>query len=92
MSDSFIWSVFLGISCLQAFYRAAKASLFLEMLPEAKLFCEHGLEIDANNEELQKLGKRVESQLLERKKHEAEVSNAIAMAKVSYWSIPLFLN
>ncbi|XP_030456179.2 uncharacterized protein LOC115677198 [Syzygium oleosum] len=66
---------------VKAFYRAAKASLSLNLLKEAKLYCEHGLEKDPSNEELKKLARKVESNIMERQSHEAEVSNAVTVAK-----------
>ncbi|KAI6698838.1 hypothetical protein NL676_018957 [Syzygium grande] len=66
---------------VKAFYRAAKASLSLNLLHEAKLYCENGLEKDPSNEELKKLATKVESNIMERQSHEAEVSNAVTVAK-----------
>ncbi|XP_030527931.1 tetratricopeptide repeat protein 4 homolog [Rhodamnia argentea] len=66
---------------VKAFYRAAKASLLLNLLNEAKLYCENGLEKDPSNEELKKLAKKVESNIMEHQSHDAEVSNAVTVAK-----------
>jgi len=41
-----------------------------------------GLHLDPKNEELKKFDKQIETKILENEKHEAEVSNAIAEAKV----------
>lgn len=68
-------------SNVKAFYRAAKASLSLDLLSEAKSYCESGLEQDQNNEELKKLARQIDMRKLERDHHELEVSTAVAAAK-----------
>lgn len=66
----------------QAIYRAAKASLSLDLLGEARSYCETGLEQDPNNEELKKVARQIDAQILERERHEAQISKAVATAKV----------
>ncbi|XP_034689750.1 tetratricopeptide repeat protein 4 homolog [Vitis riparia] len=66
---------------VKAFYRAVKASLSLDLLGEAKSYCENGLERDPNNEELKKLARQIDAQNSEREHHEAQVSKAVATAK-----------
>ncbi|KAE8668787.1 Tetratricopeptide repeat (TPR)-like superfamily protein isoform 3 [Hibiscus syriacus] len=66
---------------IKAYYRAAKACLSLNLLPEAKSYCESGIEKDSSNEELKKLGKQIALKKLEREHREAKVSNAVVEAK-----------
>ncbi|GAB4841271.1 hypothetical protein Ancab_022003 [Ancistrocladus abbreviatus] len=66
---------------IKAFYRAAKASLSLEMLREAKSHCEKGLELSPDNEEVKKLTRQTDIRLSEHKRHEAEVASALRAAK-----------
>lgn len=66
---------------VKAFYRAAKASFALDLFREVITYCERGLELSADNEELRKLVKLARDKLAEREKHEAEVSNALRGAK-----------
>lgn len=66
----------------QALYRAAKASLSLNLLAEAKSFCEKGLEHDPNNKELKMFAEQIDLQRLEHEQREAQVSRAVAEAKV----------
>ncbi|KVH94303.1 Tetratricopeptide-like helical [Cynara cardunculus var. scolymus] len=66
---------------VKAFYRAAKASLSLNKLVEAKTFCENGLDQNPDNEELKKLLKQIDSQISEHQQHEAQVSKALTSAK-----------
>ncbi|PWA81560.1 Tetratricopeptide-like helical [Artemisia annua] len=66
---------------VKAFYRAAKASLSLNKLVEAKDYCDKGLNQNPDNEELKKLKKQINSQILERKQREAQVSKALTAAK-----------
>ncbi|XP_020227382.1 tetratricopeptide repeat protein 4 homolog [Cajanus cajan] len=70
-------------SNLKAIYRAAKASLSLNMLVEAREYCLKGLQLDLdpNNEELKKLEQQIGIKISEKEKHEAEVSKAVAEAK-----------
>ncbi|KAI3806106.1 hypothetical protein L1987_21998 [Smallanthus sonchifolius] len=63
------------------FYRAAKASLSLNKLIEAKAFSEKGLDHNPENEELKKLKKQIDSQISELQQHEAQVSEALKTAK-----------
>ncbi|KAH8517543.1 hypothetical protein H0E87_005462 [Populus deltoides] len=66
---------------VKAMYRAAKASLSLSLLVEAKSFSENGLEQDPDNEELKKLAKQINLVKVEHDKREAEVSKAVSEAK-----------
>lgn len=68
-------------SNIKAIYRAAKASLSLNLLDEAQDYCQKGLQLDPDNEELKKLHKQIGLKIFEIKKHEAEVSKAISEAK-----------
>ncbi|KAK9726456.1 hypothetical protein RND81_05G216500 [Saponaria officinalis] len=65
----------------KAFYRAAKASLVLDFLKEATIYCERGLEVSPNNEDLKKLASQANAKLVEREKREAEASKALIAAK-----------
>ncbi|XP_065622083.1 uncharacterized protein LOC136064360 [Quercus suber] len=66
---------------VKALYRAAKASLSLNLLVEVKSFCEKGLEHDPNNKELKKLAEEIDLRRLEHQQREAQVSRAVAGAK-----------
>ncbi|KAG6787470.1 hypothetical protein POTOM_009110 [Populus tomentosa] len=66
---------------VKAMYRAAKASLSLSLLVEAKSFSENGLKQDPDNEELKKLAKQINLVKMEHDKREAEVSKALSEAK-----------
>ncbi|KAJ8749087.1 hypothetical protein K2173_013694 [Erythroxylum novogranatense] len=66
---------------VKALYRAAKASLSLNLLTEAKSFTKRGLEHDPGNEEMRKLASKINSLKIEQDKHETEVSKAVAEAK-----------
>ncbi|KAB5569836.1 hypothetical protein DKX38_003629 [Salix brachista] len=66
---------------VKAMYRAAKASLSLNLLVEAKSFCENGLEQNPDNEELKRLAKQINLVKMELDKREAEVSKAVSEAK-----------
>ncbi|XP_058771003.1 uncharacterized protein LOC131644502 [Vicia villosa] len=68
-------------SNIKAIYRAAKASFSLNLLDEAQDYCQMGLDLDPNNEELKKLDNQIGIKILENEKHEAEVSKAVADAK-----------
>lgn len=68
-------------SNIKAIYRAAKASLSLDMLAEAREYCLKGLQLDPNNEELKKLDRHIGVKISEKEKHEAEVSKAVAETK-----------
>lgn len=52
------------------------------MLRETINYCERGLELSPDNEDLKKLVKLASGKLADREKHEAEVSNALRGAKV----------
>lgn len=54
----------------------------LELLNEAKSYCEKGIENDPSNEDMKKLLKQVNSKKQEKEQHEAEVSRAVVEAKV----------
>ncbi|KAI3865195.1 hypothetical protein MKW92_033362, partial [Papaver armeniacum] len=64
-----------------AHYRAAKAAFSLQLFTEALEFCRRGLEHSPSNDELKKLEKQINSKILERENHNAQVSKAIAAAK-----------
>ncbi|KAL9304955.1 putative tetratricopeptide-like helical domain superfamily [Arabidopsis thaliana] len=64
-----------------AVYRAAKASMSLDLLNEAKSYCEKGIENDPSNEDMKKLLKLVNSKKQEKEQHEAQVSQAVVEAK-----------
>ncbi|KAK6937710.1 hypothetical protein RJ641_031218 [Dillenia turbinata] len=66
---------------VKAFYRAARASLSLNLLAEAKSYCQSGLEVDQNNEELKKLVSQIDLKKSESDHREAQVSCAVAAAK-----------
>ncbi|KAI3760216.1 hypothetical protein L1987_50607 [Smallanthus sonchifolius] len=66
---------------VKAFYRAAKASLSLNKLVEAKAFSEKGLDQNPDNEELKTLKKQIDSQISELQQREAQVSKALKTAK-----------
>ncbi|KAL8262027.1 hypothetical protein R6Q59_026076 [Mikania micrantha] len=66
---------------VKAFYRAAKASLSLSKLVEAKAFSEKGLAQNPDNEELKKLNKQINLQISEFQQREVQVSQALKTAK-----------
>ncbi|GMN50414.1 hypothetical protein TIFTF001_019570 [Ficus carica] len=66
---------------LKALYRAAKASLSLNLLSEAKSHCENGIKQDPDNQELKKLLRQIDSLKLEQEQREAQVSMAVSEAK-----------
>ncbi|KAI9182242.1 hypothetical protein LWI28_023467 [Acer negundo] len=66
---------------VKAHYRAAKSSLLLNLLDEAKLFCDSGLEQDPDNKELKKLAREIDSQKQKQEEQEAQVSKVLAEAK-----------
>lgn len=74
-----ISNIFIGI---QALYRAIKASLSLNLLAEAKSYCEEGLQQSPDNEELKKLAKQIDLKTSELERREIEVSKAVAVAEV----------
>ncbi|VAI21986.1 unnamed protein product [Triticum turgidum subsp. durum] len=74
-------AVRLSPSNLKAHYRAAKAALALDQLPQAASFCRRGLEQDPANEELKKFLAQVEAQQRERDLKRAKVEQAISAAK-----------
>ncbi|KAL6894050.1 hypothetical protein ACP4OV_008148 [Aristida adscensionis] len=74
-------AVRLSPSNVKAYYRAAKAALALELLPDAASFCRRGLEQDPANEELKKLLSQVDARQSEQDRQRAKVAQAIAAAK-----------
>lgn len=68
---------------MQAIYRAAKASLSLNLLDEAKSYCASGIRCDPNNVEIKKIERQIDSLILEQEQREALVTKAIAEAEVS---------
>ncbi|KAE9589931.1 putative 43kDa postsynaptic protein [Lupinus albus] len=68
-------------SNIKAIYRAVKASLSLDLLDEAQDYCQKGLQLDPNNEELKKFDQKIGLKIAENKKREAEVSKAVVEAK-----------
>ncbi|GMI66406.1 tetratricopeptide repeat 2 [Hibiscus trionum] len=71
----------LSSANIKAYYRAAKACLSLNLLSEAKSYCESGIEKDPSNEELKKLAKQIDLKKLEQEQREAQVSMALVEAK-----------
>ncbi|XP_065874500.1 uncharacterized protein [Euphorbia lathyris] len=71
----------LSSTNVKALYRAAKASLSLNLLNEAKSYSENGLKQDPKNEELKKLASQINLLKMEQDRHEAEVSKAVSNAK-----------
>lgn len=68
----------------QAYYRAAKAAFALGLLPEAASYCHRGLEKFPSNEELKKLLLQIDERKKKDESHKAQVSTAIAEAKVCF--------
>ncbi|KAK4395563.1 Tetratricopeptide repeat protein 4 [Sesamum angolense] len=66
---------------VKALYRAVKAALSLNLMDEAKSYCEKGLQQSPDNEELKKLDKQIDVKISEQQQCEAEVSKAVAAAK-----------
>ncbi|KAK1644009.1 hypothetical protein QYE76_061814 [Lolium multiflorum] len=71
----------LSPSNVKAHYRAAKAALALDLLPEAVSFSRRGLEQDPGNEELKKFLARVGALEIEQFRQRAKVQNAVYTAK-----------
>lgn len=67
---------------MQAIYRAAKASLSLNLLDEAKSYCVSGIKCDPNNVEIKKIEEQIDSLKSEQEQREAQVRKAIAEAEV----------
>ncbi|KHG10986.1 ttc4 [Gossypium arboreum] len=57
---------------VKAYYRAAKACLSLNLLAEAKSYCESGVGKDPTNEELKKLAKQIDLKKLEQEQRAAQ--------------------
>ncbi|XP_047330946.1 tetratricopeptide repeat protein 4 homolog [Impatiens glandulifera] len=68
----------------QAYYRAVKAALSLNLLLEAKTYCKNGLTHSPDNEELKKLEKQIDVKLSEHQQRETQISTALTAAKVCY--------
>lgn len=68
-------------SNVKAIFRAAKAALSLNLLVEAKSYCDSGLKMDPNNLELKKLANQVDTTKEEHDRREAQVSKALQEAK-----------
>ncbi|CAA2939139.1 tetratricopeptide repeat 4 homolog [Olea europaea subsp. europaea] len=66
---------------VKALYRAVKASLSLDLLNEAKSYCEKGLEQSPDNEELKKLSKQIDLKQAVHEQSLAEISKAVEAAK-----------
>ncbi|KAL3631723.1 hypothetical protein CASFOL_024707 [Castilleja foliolosa] len=66
---------------VKALYRAVKASLSLNLLDEAKSYCDKGTQLFPDNEELQKLDKLIDTKKSEHERQEREVSKAVAAAE-----------
>ncbi|CAK9140847.1 unnamed protein product [Ilex paraguariensis] len=66
---------------VKALYRAAKASLSLNLLVEAKSYCEKGVEQSPDSNELLKLARQIDLRKSECEQREAQVSKAVAVAK-----------
>uniref|UniRef100_A0A0A0LDZ3 Uncharacterized protein n=1 Tax=Cucumis sativus TaxID=3659 RepID=A0A0A0LDZ3_CUCSA len=66
---------------IKAIYRAAKASLSLNLLDEAKSYCVSGIRCDPNNVEIKKIESQIDSLILEQEQREALVTKAIAEAE-----------
>lgn len=52
------------------------------MLPEADVYCDKALKQSPDNEEMKKLAKQIHQQKSENERREAEISKAVAAAKV----------
>jgi Tetratricopeptide repeat len=72
----------LLIISIQAYYRAAKAALALNLFADAISFCERGLEQSPSNEDIKKLLAQVNSVKTEQELREAKISQVLSMAKV----------
>lgn len=66
---------------VKALYRAIKASLSLNLLAEARSYCEEGLQQSPDNEEFKKLAKQIDLKISEIERREVEVSKAVAVAE-----------
>lgn len=71
----------LSPSNVKALYRAAKASLSLNMLDEAISYCEKGLAQYPENDELEKLTRQIVLRKSECELREAQISKALTAAK-----------
>lgn len=59
----------------------------MNLLAEAKSYCESGIGKDPSNEELKKLAKQIYLKKLEQEQREAQVSRALVEAKVSTFGL-----
>ncbi|CAA0831770.1 Tetratricopeptide repeat (TPR)-like superfamily protein [Striga hermonthica] len=66
---------------VKAIYRAAKASFSLNLIDEAKSYCEKGIQLCADNVELIKLAEQINVKKLEYERRELEISKAVATAE-----------
>lgn len=66
---------------IKALYRAVKASISLNLLSEAKQYCEKGLQQSPENDELRKLAKQIDLRRSECERHESQISKAVAVAE-----------
>ncbi|KAH7839043.1 hypothetical protein Vadar_034190 [Vaccinium darrowii] len=66
---------------IKALYRAVKASMSLNLLSEAKQYCEKGLQQSPENDELRKLAKQIDLRRSECERHESQISKAVAVAE-----------
>ncbi|CDP03808.1 unnamed protein product [Coffea canephora] len=71
----------LSPTIVKAFYRAVKASMSLSLLAEAKSYCEKGLELSPENEELNKLAGQIDLLKSEQDRRKAEVSKSVTAVK-----------
>ncbi|GER44520.1 tetratricopeptide repeat-containing family protein [Striga asiatica] len=66
---------------LKAIYRAVKASLSLNLIDEAKSYCEKGIQLSADNVELIKLAEQINVKKSEYEQRELEISKAVTTAE-----------
>ncbi|KAL3625792.1 hypothetical protein CASFOL_030321 [Castilleja foliolosa] len=66
---------------VKALYRAVKDSSSLNLLDEAKSYCNKGTQLFPDNEELQKLDKLIDMKKSEHERQEREVSKAVSAAE-----------
>lgn len=66
---------------VKAYYRAAKAAFFLNMLTEAASFCRFGLEQSPSNEQLKQLSFQINIRQKEHEDRKAQISQAISAAE-----------
>ncbi|EPS72897.1 hypothetical protein M569_01860, partial [Genlisea aurea] len=66
---------------IKAIYRAAKAALSLNLIDDAKSYCDRGLQQSPENEELKKIARLINSKILESQQREVKVSNSLRAAE-----------